>query len=316
MSFNELLQRRLILLTGKGGVGKTTLAASLAMAAERRQKRVALCEIGGPSQLAPLFGAAEVEHEPRSVRDGIALSVLSPERGIRAYLSERIRIPGVVDLVFKQPAVAKFFRAAPAFSEMGALYAIVRLLERGGWDHVIVDLPASGHALGMLEAPFEGKRIFRGGPVRALCESVEQVLLDARTTATAVVTLAEELPATEAADLAENLRSRGFPVGAVVVNARQRAPLEGEESAALARFEAEDEFRPLAEAARTASARAARGAAIVEKLAARLGETPLSLSFHPENGMRLLGLLADEMEAQMLPPNENLTATNVRFERS
>src|SRR5690606_23974835 len=122
----------------------------------------------------PLFETGPLSHEPRTVVDGIALAALSDERGIRAYLSERIRVPGVVDLVFKQPPVARFFRAAPAFSEMGVLYAILRLLEREGWDQVIVDLPASGHALGLLDAPSEGKKIFRAGPVRALCESVEK----------------------------------------------------------------------------------------------------------------------------------------------
>lgn len=302
MSFDELLKRRLLLLTGKGGVGKTTLAASLAVAAKRRGERVVLCEVEAPSQLAPLFGAEAAGHEPRRVSEGIALSTLSAERGIRAYLGEKIRVPGVVDLVFKQPAVARFFRAAPAFSEMGVLYAIVRLLEQERWDRVIVDLPASGHALGMLEAPFEGKRIFRSGPVRALCESVEKVLLDPRTTGAAVVTLAEELPAAEAAELAAKLRDRGFAVDAVVVNARERAPLDGDEAAALDRL-ADDELRPLVEAAASASARAARGDAIVEGLADRLGGAPLSLSFHPERGLRLLGRLADEFEAQPTTPS-------------
>src|SRR5690606_11173195 len=141
-----------------------------------------------------------------------------------------------VELVVKQPPVAKFFRAAPAFSEMGVLYAITRLLEskEGGrpWDHVIVDLPASGHALSMLEAPFEGKRIFRGGPVRALCESVEGILLDRGTTACAVVTLPEELPATEEVDLASKLEDRGFGLGARVANAVETTARNREQEAA------------------------------------------------------------------------------------
>lgn len=301
MSFEELLERRLILLTGKGGVGKTTLAAALAVAAERMGKRVVLCEVEGPSQLAPLFGVGATEHEPRPVTQGISLSTLSAERGIRAYLAERIRIPGLIDLVFKQPAVARFFRAAPAFSEMGVLYGIIRLVEEHRWDHVIVDLPASGHALGLLDAPSEGKRIFRGGPVRALCESVEGVLLDSRTTANVVVTLAEELPAAEAAELASMLQERGFAVDAVVVNARERAPLDDEENAALREIEGV-EFRPLIEAASRAQARAARGEAIVSKLAARLTRPPLSLSFHPEKGTTLLGRLAEEIGANAPAP--------------
>lgn len=301
MSFDELLERRLILITGKGGVGKTTLSAALAVAAARRGRRSVICEVGGPSQIAPLFGAREPGHEPRRVAERVSHSVLSPEKGIRAYLAERIRLPGVVELVFKQPPVAKFFRAAPAFSEMGVLYAITRLLEskEGGrpWDHVIVDLPASGHALGMLEAPFEGKRIFRGGPVRALCESVEGILLDRGTTACAVVTLPEELPATEAVDLASKLEDRGFGLGALVANAVETPALDSEEEEALRSLG--DRASPhLLEAAAASSRRAARHAAVLERLGRELGRPPLPLSLHPGNGAQLVGAIADEIERQ------------------
>lgn len=302
VGFDELLLRRLLLLTGKGGVGKTTVAAALAVASARRGKRVVLCEVEGANQLGPLFETGPLSHEPRTVVDGIALAALSDERGIRAYLSERIRVPGVVDLVFKQPPVARFFRAAPAFSEMGVLYAILRLLEREGWDQVIVDLPASGHALGLLDAPSEGKKIFRAGPVRALCESVEKVLLDPATTAHVVVTLPEELPATEAAELASQLEARGFPLEAVVVNARERAPLADGEAAVLEGLET-PAFRPLIEAARAGAARADRGDGIVRKLGERLARPPLSLSFHPAGGARLVDRLADEMLTSSVLPS-------------
>lgn len=301
VSFDELFERRLILVTGKGGVGKTTLSAALAVAAARMGRRAVICEVGGPSQIAPLFGAGASDHEPRRVADRVSHSVLSPEKGIRAYLAERIRVPGVVELVFKQPPVAKFFRAAPAFSEMGVLYAVTRLLDARDdghpWDHVIVDLPASGHALGMLEAPFEGKRIFRGGPVRALCESVEGLLLDRKTTTCAVVTLPEELPATEAVDLASKLESRGFGVGAVVANAVETPALDPEEEGALRSLG--DRASPhLLEAAVASSRRAARHGAVVERLGRELGRPPLSLSLYPKNGAQLVGALADEIERQ------------------
>jgi anion-transporting ArsA/GET3 family ATPase len=300
VTLDDLLQRRLVLVTGKGGVGKTTLSVALASVASQRGKRVVVCEIDGPSQVAPLLGGAGGTHQPREVGDGVFLAVLSPEAGIRAYLSDRIRLPGIVDKVFKQPAVAKFFRAAPAFSEMGVLYSIGKLLEerdgsRPRWDHVIVDLPASGHAVGMLEAPFVGKRIFRAGPIRALCESVEEFLLDHELATCAVVTLPEELPVNEAMELALELRSRGLRVEAVLANAVEQGSLTQEEASVVERIRGA-EPRPLLEGAAAAARRATRGAKILERLGSGLRSTPVPISYHVGKGRDLVRSIAEELE--------------------
>lgn len=305
VTLDDLLQRRLVLVTGKGGVGKTTLSAALGMVAARKGRRVVVCEVGGPSQIAPLLGGPGGSHVPRPIGEGVDLAVLSPEEGIRSYLAEKIRFPGIVDLVFKQQAVARFFRAAPAFAEMGILYSIARLLdERAGgrprWDHVIVDLPASGHAVGMLEAPFVGKKIFRAGPVRSLCEAVEGMLLDHDLATCAVVTLPRELPVNEAMELAGKLRSRGLRVEAVLANAVESAALDGEEQELLERIR-EREHRPILEGASEALRRAARGARVLDRLAKGLRSHPVPISFHLERGKDLVRRIADELEA---PPME------------
>lgn len=301
-SLERLLDRRLVLVTGKGGVGKTTVAAALAVAAARAGRRAVVCEIEGPSAVAPLLGGGEDSHAPRAIGEGVHLAVLTAEDGLRAYLGDKIRLSGIVDLVFKQPAVSRFFRAAPAFAEMGLLYAISKLVDekekdgRPRWDHVIVDLPASGHAVGMLDAPFVGKRIFLAGPVRALCDSMERMLTDHDLTTCAVVTLPEELPMNEALELAATLRGRGLRVEAVLANAVETEPLSPEERELVERLGAL-ESRPILEGAATAARRAARGRAILGRLAQRLPRTPVPIPFRLERGRELVRAIARELEA-------------------
>lgn len=289
-------------MTGKGGVGKSTLSAALALVAARAGKRVVVCEIEGPSAVAPLLGAARVTsgEPPRPIGEGVHLAVLCPEEGIKSYLADKIHVPGIIDLVFKQPVVSRFFRAAPAFSEMGVLYAISRLLDEreGGrpkWDHVIVDLPASGHAVGMLEAPFVGKRIFVAGPVRALCESIEKILVDHELATCAVVTLPEELPVNEALELSDKLRQRGLRVEAVLANAVEDDGLAPGEREALERAQRHGE-QPLIEGAIAAARRAARGSETLRRLADEMRTAPVPISYRLERGRALVREIADELE--------------------
>lgn len=306
-SLEQLLDRRLVLITGKGGVGKTTVSAALALVAARSGKRTVICEIEGPSAVGPLLGGRAASHAPMPIGDGVHLAVLSADDGLRAYLADKIRLPGIVDLVFKQQAVSRFFRAAPAFAEMGLLYAIHRLLEERDskgqprWDNVIVDLPASGHAVGMLEAPFIGKKIFLAGPVRTLCESMESMLLDQELTTCAVVTLPEELPVNEALELAAKLRERGLLVETVLANAVEREALEPEERAVVERLRSLSP-RPILEGAAVAARRAARGREVLGNLAAGLRKSPVPLSFRLERGRDLVRAIATELEAAIKHP--------------
>lgn len=308
----RLLERRLVLVTGKGGVGKSTLSAALALVGARAGKRVVVCEVEGPSAVAPLLGTARVPsgQPPQPIGEGVHLAVLCPEDGIKRYLADKIRVPGIIDLVFKQQVVSRFFRAAPAFSEMGVLYAISQLLderERDGsprWDHVIVDLPASGHAVGMLEAPFVGKRIFLAGPVRALCESIEKILVDHELATCAVVTLPEELPVNEALELSGKLRERGLHVEAVLANAVETESLAPRERELLERLQKVAQ-QPLLEGAITAAKRAAQGSETLQRLQEGIRSAPIPISYRLERGRELVGEIADELERGGLTPQES-----------
>lgn len=297
------LERRLVLVTGKGGVGKTTVAAALSLVGARKGKRVLLCEVYGPSAVAPLLGGGPTSHRPRPLPSGIHLAVLSPEEGLRAYLAERIRVPGVVDLALKNPVVARFFRATPAVPEMSVLYAIAQLLEeeengRPRWDQVVVDLPASGHAMALLGAPFTGKRVFVAGPLHHLCVSLERMLTDPTRAAVAVVTLPEELPVNEALDLVARLEHLGLPVETVLANAVAPEPFDQTEQELIDRL-LEVQPRPLLQGAAAAARRGSRAKQALRRLSSGLSHEPVTLRFRLTRGLELVRSVADELAGRL-----------------
>ncbi len=299
----RLVDKRLVLVTGKGGVGKTTVAAALSLLGARRGKRVLVCEVDGPSAVAPLLGGGPTSHEPQALPCGVHLSVLSPEEGLRAYLAERIRIPGVVDLALKNPVVARFFRATPAVPEMSVLFAIQKLLDEreGGaprWDQVVVDLPASGHAVALLGAPFTGKRVFLAGPLHHLCVALERMLTDPARTAVAVVTLPEELPVNEALDLVGRLAELGVPVETVLANAVAPEPFDRTEQELIHRL-LEAQPRPLLQGAAAAARRGNRATEALKRLSTGLSREPVTLRFRKIRGFELVRAVADELAGHL-----------------
>lgn len=219
------LVRPLHLLTGKGGVGKTTIAAALALEAARRGGRPIVVELGHRASLARAMGSERpIGHEPVELAPGVFATNVELDHALSDYLARRVRSRTIARRVASDAALRRFFDAAPAVPELLTLERIEALLSR--FDPVIVDLDATGHALMFLELPRVLASIAPAGPIGDLVRALGALLADPARTRLHLVTLPARLPIDETLELHARLSTAGHaPLGVLVVNRVPERPL-------------------------------------------------------------------------------------------
>jgi anion-transporting ArsA/GET3 family ATPase len=155
---STLLDRRLLIVTGKGGVGKSTVSAALALDAARAGKRVLVCEVNAQERVAPLLGAPPAGGTIREAVPGVSTVNVNPHDAMREYGLMVVRFRAIYDAVFENRLVRYFLRVVPSLAELvmlGKILHEVRTEERGRprWDLVVLDAPATGHAVQLLRVP-------------------------------------------------------------------------------------------------------------------------------------------------------------------
>src|SRR5512139_1692771 len=220
-----LLDRRLLIVTGKGGVGKSTVSAALALLAARAGKRVLVCEVNAQERVAPLLGAAPAGPRVREALPGLFTVNVTPQEAMREYGLMVLRFRTIYEAVFENRLVRYFLKAVPSLAELvmlGKILNEVRSEERGRprWDLVVVDAPATGHAVQLLRVPGALVDTVPAGPLRHDAQWMQALLVDPAITALAIVTLPEEMPVNEAIELDAQVRGvLGIPRGGLFVNA-------------------------------------------------------------------------------------------------
>ncbi|HEX4515467.1 MAG TPA: ArsA-related P-loop ATPase [Polyangiaceae bacterium] len=248
MTIEKLLQRRVLLVTGKGGVGKTTVAASLGRAAAAAGKRVLVAEISyesprdpeeaaatTTSPLAGAFGQTTFADEPRLIERTLYGARLSPLAGHLAFLRDTLPVRLLADAAMKSAAVRRFFHAAPTLAELGIVYRLLGLVKEK-WDVIVCDLPATGHALALAQVPQTLADVLRAGPIHSAAQEGLALFRDPERTTSVLVTLPEPLPVSEALELHEGLHKLSVDCSLVVLNRVPPNPFTAEERAAVERI--------------------------------------------------------------------------------
>ena len=210
---NGLLQRRLIVVTGKGGVGKTTVSGLIGHWLARRGRTVLVIEVDPRESLHRLFDAPPSSGRVVEVARCLHLQNLRPRDVLDALTRDRLKIGFLARRVLASPVYHHFAEGAPGLKELAVLGHAWRLLRerpRGVLqpDVVVLDAPATGHGLSLLSAPAVVADAITGGPFGALARELARFVAEPETTGLVAVTLAEEMPIQETVELVEQTRRR------------------------------------------------------------------------------------------------------------
>jgi hypothetical protein len=297
----SLLDKRLVVVTGKGGVGKTTVAAALGLAAARRGKRVVVCEVAEQERLAGMLGdrADELVHH----------ASVDPERAKEEWLRYQLRSRTLAGVLSRSGMFQYLTAAAPGLTElvtMGKVWDLAQLEPRTGgqaYDLAIVDAPATGHGLAMLRAPSMYASIARVGPVGRHAERIDAFVRDPAQTGVLTVALPEEMPVNETIEFERGLGEElGMGVDRIVANAVHPARFS---AADVARLESAggggDVARAAIAAALSEHRRARTEQAQLRRLrrAATAPVVTLPRVFEPELGREDLERLSVELERKL-----------------
>lgn len=238
------LERKLVVVTGKGGVGKTTIAAAIGLAAAEREQRTIVVELSDQGRLPTLFG-----HPSDQTGDGAETALaknlwsvtIDPDKALLEWLQALGgRVPGRV--LAGSGTFQYFAAAAPGARELVSMVKIWELTREDRWrrrsqlyDLVVLDAPATGHALGLLHSPRTFGTIARVGPIFGQAEQVRELLEDDAQTSYLAVTQPTEMAVGETLDLQAGLRSQlGCELDCAIVNATLPRRFDGDELARLA----------------------------------------------------------------------------------
>ncbi|MBW3668060.1 MAG: ArsA family ATPase [Actinobacteria bacterium] len=215
----ELLDRRLLFVTGKGGVGKTTVAAALASLAAQHGKRTLLCEIDAKGNLADFFETGPTRFEPREVQPNLWAMSMDTEESLKEYLSINLKLP----VMARIGPLARIFEfvatAAPGVKEILTVGKLTYEVREQQYDLVVVDAVATGHIVGQLAAPQAINELVQVGLVRQQTHWMLDILGDAARTGLVIVATPEEMPVNETIELAGRVRAgTNVDLAAVVVN--------------------------------------------------------------------------------------------------
>lgn len=205
-ALESLTSRRLVLVTGKGGVGKSVLSAAVGLSLHRRGRRILVVEVDPRESVHQMLGLEPSGGDLLTVEEGLHLQNLQPRTVLDRLVSDQVRFEWLAERVRRSPVYHHFVEGAPGLKELAVLGHCL-LLVKGEMegapeiDTVVLDAPATGHGVSLLAAPSLVSEVIRHGPFGRMSGELAQFVSDPEEAGVVVVTLAEEMPVTEALEL-------------------------------------------------------------------------------------------------------------------
>ena len=301
----DILDKRLVIVTGKGGVGKSTVALALGVKAAAAGKRTIVCEVSAQERLSRVFHRAEVGFAEVEMAENLWAISIDPDESMREYLLIQLKVRAMRDLLFKSKIFTYLAAATPGLRELVTIGKIWELAQDDrkvkkarNYDLVIVDAPATGHGVGFLQTPRTFANVARVGPIASQAETLDRYITDHRKTGVAIVALPEEMPVNETASLEHDLSNEvGIAVDRIICNGLypDRFSEEEERTIESAFDREEDGARPALRAALSVRRRAVAQREQLARLE-ELTEAPVStvpFVFEPDLGVEHLQRLAE-----------------------
>jgi anion-transporting ArsA/GET3 family ATPase len=225
-----MLDKRLVIVSGKGGVGKSAVAAGLALLAQRNGLRVLAVEMGSSGGLSTHFSVGPLEFKPREVRPGLHAMHIVRSEALLEYLSIQLHLPGIGRFGAVARAFDALATAAPAIREIITIGKILWEVREDRWDLVVADAPPTGQIGSYLRAPLSISELVPTGRIQAQSEWMTTTLRDSDMTQMIIVTLPEELPSTETLETMHWLEDNQLVPPPLVISNRVLSELEDKPS--------------------------------------------------------------------------------------
>lgn len=284
MTIAQLLERKLIFIAGKGGVGKSTVSASLALAAARRGEPVCIVETDGQEQMANLFRMPASGYQGGVLAPNVRGISINTSGALREFAQTRLPLRNISKRLIDNRLTRYFLDATPGLKELLTLGKITDMAQHAQDEHIIVDLPATGHGMAMLDVPNVVMQAVHAGPLRRHAEDIHALINDPRSSAVCFVAIAEELSTTETIELREKITScLDIAIGPVIVNGVHEPLFTAKDRA---RYEVlkrswmkKKETAALIDGAELAQSRADLNQKYIDRLAEAFGATPITVPF-------------------------------------
>jgi anion-transporting ArsA/GET3 family ATPase len=239
----------LVIVTGKGGVGKTTVSVALGMRAAAEGKRTIVCEVAAQENASRMFEHTTVGFHEVELEENLWAISIDPDESMREYVLLQLKVRAMRDMLFRSRIFNYLTAATPGLKELvtiGKIWELAQLdrkVKSGRkYDTVIVDAPATGHGVGFLQTPRTFANIARVGPIHSQAQTLDNFITDHANTGVAIVALPEEMPVNESAALEHDLVEEvGVAVDRVYLNGLYPERFSKEEAERLGAMAAAEE---------------------------------------------------------------------------